>query len=284
VELKSEGAAPGTSNRFVYTYTEDFEGWRFFNIPFASFANRTDYNPGPNPSAPLNLAAMWGYSILLPGGSSGTFYLDDVALTEKAPIADFEDGIPAGFVGFADSWDGSGSSTTLAYGLADVDLPVVPMTGTNSVVSVTYSIAITGAWWCCPGEPGYGGVTHDFAATQDWSDYDSFGFWYHGSNSGADNRVELKSEGADPGTSNRFVYTYTEDFEGWRFFNIPFASFANRTDYNPGPNPSAPLNLAAMWGYSILLPGGSSGTFNLDDVALYGRPVTVLRVAFSDTD
>ena len=39
-------------------------------------------------------------------------------------VADFEAGIPPGFVGFADSWDGSGSATTLAYETTMVDLPV----------------------------------------------------------------------------------------------------------------------------------------------------------------
>ena len=34
-------------------------------------------------------------------------------------VADFEGGLPAGFVGFADSWDGSGSTTTLAYALPE---------------------------------------------------------------------------------------------------------------------------------------------------------------------
>ena len=258
VELKSDGADALNSNRYEYTFTDDVAGWRFFDIAFGDFARRYDYNPGPSPDDPINLATMWGYAILLPGGASGSFYLDQVAVTSGAVVADFESGVPAGFVPFADSWDGSGSSTTLAMDLATVDLPTVPGTAGNTVVSVTYDIAASGSWG---GGPGYGGVVHDFAATEDWSSYQSFSFWFHGSNSGADLRVELKSDGADARNSNRYEYTFTDDVAGWRFFNIAFDSFTQRTDYNPGPSPADPINLAQMWGYAILLPGGASGHF-----------------------
>ena len=267
VELKSDGASAANSNRYEYTFVDDIVGWRFFNLPWSAFTARTDYNPGPNPAAPLNQGSVWGYSILLPGGATGTFYLDQVALTNAAVVADFEGGVPAGFVPFADSWDGSGSSTTLAMDTANVDLPTVPGSAGNMVISVAYDIAASGSWG---GGPGYGGVTQDFAATQDWSDFDSFTFWFYGSNSGATMRVELKSDGASAANSNRYEYTFVDDIAGWRFFNLPWSAFAARTDYNPGPNPADPLNLQAAWGYSLLLPGGAAGTFYLDQVALHG--------------
>ena len=180
-------------------------------------------------------------------------------------LADFESGFPEGFVPFADSWDGSGSSTTLSLDLASVDLPVIPVMTPNSAAAVTYDIAASGSWG---GGPGYGGVTHDFAAAQDWSDYQAFSLWFYGSNSGANLRVELKSDGADAANSNRYEYTFTDNTAGWRFFNLPWSAFTRRNDYNPGPNPDDPINLTAMWGYSILLPGGASGSFYLDQVAL----------------
>ena len=189
-------------------------------------------------------------------GSSGFFVL-----------ADFESGVPAGFVPFADSWDGSGSTTTLAMDTTPVDLPTVPGTAGNMVVSVTYDIAASGGWG---GGPGYGGVVHDLAPAQDWTSYQSFSFWFHGSNSGADIRVELKSDGDDATNSNRYEYTFSDDVAGWRFFNIAFDSFTRRYDYNPGPSPDDPINLAKMWGYGILLPGGASGSFHLDQVMAFG--------------
>ena len=279
VELKSDGASAGSSNRYEYTFTDDVAGWRFFNLPWSVFTARTDYNPGPNPADPLNLAAVWGYSILLPGGANGSFYFDQVALTSAAVVADFEAGIPDGFVGFADSWDGSGSSTTLAMATENVALPQVPGAAGNMVVAVEYDIAASGSWG---GGPGYGGVTQDFATVQDWSDYATFSFWFHGSNSGAALRVELKSDGADAGSSNRYEYTFTDDVAGWRFFNLSWSAFTARTDYNPGPNPADPLNLAAVWGYSILLPGGAAGSFYLDQVSLFGGMSSEQRMVIDD--
>ena len=205
---------------------------------------------------------------LLPGGASGTFYLDQVALTAGSVVADFETGIPAGFVPFADSWDGSGSTTTLILDLALVNLPVIPMMSPNSAAAVTFDIAASGSW----GGAGYAGVTHDFTPVQNWSDYQGFSLWYRGSGSGADIRLELKSDGGDAFNSNRYEYTFTDNFTGWVYFNIPWGDFLQRTDFNPGPNPADPINLAAIWGYSILLPGGASGSFYLDQVTVSGVP------------
>jgi beta-glucanase (GH16 family) len=269
VELKADGAGAATSNRYEYTFTDDVTGWRFFTLSWDDFTRRYDYNPGPSPDDPINLATMWGYSILLSPGASGTFDLDLVALTASATVADFESGAPDGFVPFADSWDGSGSTTFMAMDTATMELPVVPSAAGNQVIAVQYDIAASGGWG---GGPGYGGVTHDFAAAQDWSDYATFSFWFNGSSSGADHRVELKADGAGAATSNRYEYTFTDDVTGWRFFNLPWDDFTRRYDYNPGPSPDDPINLAAMWGYSILLSPGASGTFDLDQVTLFGGP------------
>ncbi len=266
VELKSEGTnVDGASNRFVYTYTDNFSGWRFFDLPFTGFANRTDYTPGPTPSAPLNLAKMWGYSILLAPGITGTLYLDQVALTKITTIDTFETGIPNGFVPFA----GSGSSVTME--LNSRPLPTEPYTTVNQVVAMTYTVAAG----------SYAGVTTDFAASQDWTGNDGLALWLYGSNSGGAHRVELKSDGTNAGgASNRYQYTFTDDFSGWRRFQLPFSSFVRRTDYNPGPSPDDPINLGKIWGYSLLLDPNTSGVSYLDQVEVYGHP-TEARISFS---
>lgn len=182
-------------------------------------------------------------------------------------IADFEPGVlPAGFVGFADSWDGSGSTTTLAMVTKTVALPTVPALANNTVVSVTYNVAAAGGWG---GGPGYAGIAHTFAASQDWSAYQGFSFWYYGGNSSAAMRVEIRTNGTASNPSDRYVYSFTDDFTGWRYFAIPWTDFVYRTDYEPGPKLHV-LNLAKMWGYGILIPGGVSGTFYLDNFAAYG--------------
>ena len=87
-----------------------------------------------------------------------------------------------------------------------LDLPTVPGTAGNTVVSVTYDIAASGSWG---GGPGYGGVVHDLSPAQDWTGFQSFSFWFYGSNSGADLRVELKSDGGDASNSNRSGFART---------------------------------------------------------------------------
>ncbi len=267
VELKSDGDSAGVSNRFVYEFTDNSSEWRYFSIPFTSFIKRTDYNPGAGLGDSLALGKMWGYSILLPGGASGSFLMDEVSVTGYGTMYDFESGIPSGFVGFADSWDGSGSSTTLGLAIDTSSLPSIPAQDGTQVAKVTYSIAASGGWG---GGPGYGGVSHDFGATQSWYNFQGLSFWYNGGNTGAAMRIELKSDGASAGVSNRFVYEFTDGFSGWRFFSIPWSSFVKRTDYNPGAGLGDNINFNAIWGYSVLIPGGAAGVFMLDDVAPYG--------------
>jgi beta-glucanase (GH16 family) len=279
VELKSDGANSSASNRFEYSFTDNSADWRYFSIPFASFVKRTDYNPGAGLGDSLALTKMWGYSILIPGGASGSFMMDEVSVTGYGTMYDFQGGIPGGFVGFADAWDGSGSATTLSLTTDTSNLPVVPVQDATTVAKVTYSIAASGGWG---GGPGYGGVSHDFAATQNWSSYQGFGFWYYGGNNGAAMRIELKSDGANAGASNRFVYSFTDNFTGWRFFSIPWSGFVKRTDYNPGASLGDSINFNSIWGYSVLIPGGAAGTFMLDNVAPYGGGggTIVPRVSF----
>ncbi|MEM7112807.1 MAG: carbohydrate binding domain-containing protein [Chloroflexota bacterium] len=281
VELKADGANANDSNRYAFTFTDDVMGWKAVDIPFSEFAARTDWNPGPNPSDPLNLANMWGYSILLASGTDGTFRLDDVMLTKRMLIHDFEGGFPAGFGGFADSWDGSGSDTTLALETAAIDLPTVPAITGTTAVSVSYVVDDAIANW--GNAPGYAGVTHNFAETQDWSDYETFGFWWWGSGSGGQHRVELKADGANANDSNRYAFTFTDAAEGFIWIVVPFDTFAARTDFNPGPSPSDPINKGKIWGYSILLASGTEGVMRLDEVAVYGNPATELSVAL-DSD
>ena len=278
LELKSDGASAGASNRFVYTFTDNFTGWKYIEVPFSSFINRTDYTPGPAPTAPMNLLEMWGYSLLLPGGVSGTVYLDRVAISGHQLVASFDTGLPTGFAGFADSFDGSGSSTMLSVSNDTAAITMLPANADNKVVSVTYSIAAAGGWG---GGPGYGGITQAYSSTANWSLAQSFNMWFMGGGTGAALRIELKSDGPGDASSNRYVYGFTDDFNGWKLINVPWSQFSARSvyDYNPGPSPSDPINLAKIWGYSILIPGGVSGSFKMDQVNLYGN--TPVQVGFS---
>lgn len=278
IELKTDGASPAESNRFVYNFMDDFSGWKYFALPFEDFIKRTDYNPGAALGDSIVLEEMWGYSVLLSAGIQGVFNLDNVTVTGYTPPVDFESGIPAGFVGFADSWDGSGSDTTLAYELVDIPLPLIPAVVDNTAVYVTYNVAASGSWG---GGPGYAGITHDFSTTQDWTSFEGFSFWWYGGNTSGEHRIELKTGGASPADSNRFVYAFLDDFSGWKYFTLPFSEFTKRTDYNPGAALGDTPALDQVWGYSVLLSAGVQGSFYLDQIAAYGG-VEPLRVAFTD--
>ncbi|HSR29002.1 MAG TPA: carbohydrate binding domain-containing protein [Anaerolineae bacterium] len=69
-----------TSERFDYEFTDDTPGWRRIFIPWSDFSRATDFQPDGAPEDGLTLTEMWAYAIALPSGTSGTFYLDDVAL------------------------------------------------------------------------------------------------------------------------------------------------------------------------------------------------------------
>ncbi len=269
VELKTAGTnVGGYSDRFVYSFTDSSSDWRFFAIPFSSFVKRTDYNPGAALGDTPDLTLVWGYSILLPV-TSGSFSIDEISVTGySSPVTDFQpSGPPAGFVGFADSWDGSGSATTLALTYPSDDLPTVPTQDGTTVATVTYNVASSGSWG---GGPGYAGVTQDFSSSQSWFNFQGFSFWYKGGNTGAAMRVEIKTDGPSAGASNHFEYGFTDNFSDWRYFSIPWSSFTKRTDYNPGAGLGDSINHSVMWGYSFLIPGGAAGSFSIDDVAAYG--------------
>lgn len=280
IELKTDGDTPLLSNRFEYSFTDDFSGWKYFALPFADFIKRTDYNPGTALGDALVLTKMWGYSVLLSSGTAGVFDIDNISLTGYSVPIVFEAGMPAGFTGFADSWDGSGSTTTLVTSLVDLPLPLIPEVVDNTAIYVTYNVALTIPNW--GDAPGYAGVTHDFSETQDWSSFEGFSLWWYGGDTGAEHRIELKTDGASPALSNRFAYSFMDDFSGWKYFTLPFADFVKRTDYNPGAALGDTPALDLVWGYSVLLSAGIQGSFYLDQIAAYGG-VEPLQVAFSQS-
>ena len=190
------------------------------------------------------------------------------SVTAAPFLHDFESGIPAGLVGFANSWDGSGSTTTLALAVTAQDVPQVPETVDNDVLTVTYNVAAAIPDW--GNAPGYAGITFDASAVMDWSAYSAFSFWWYGGNTGATHRIELKTDGDSPAASNRFVYSFMDDFSGWKYFALPFNDFVKRTDYNPGAALGDSLVLAEMWGYSVLLSAGTAGEFDIDNLTVTG--------------
>ncbi|MFI5978711.1 carbohydrate binding domain-containing protein [Streptomyces sp. NPDC051452] len=129
---------------------------------------------------------------------------------------------------------------------------------------------------------GYGGFTHDFAATEparDWSAHQGIRFWWDGRDNGRKIAFEIKDGGANGEASELWTTSFTDDFTGWKQIEIPFTDFAYRTDYQPVGGIDHVLGLTLMWGYAVTLPAGAKGDFAMDDVELYGRADQSLRAS-----
>ncbi|MFE3633601.1 carbohydrate binding domain-containing protein [Streptomyces sp. NPDC059168] len=131
---------------------------------------------------------------------------------------------------------------------------------------------------------GYGGFTHDFAATgsgRDWSPHRGIRFWWDGQDNGRKVAFEIKDGGAHGEASELWTTSFTDDFTGWRRIEIPFTDFTYRTDYQPVGGIDHVLGLDRMWGYAVTLPAGAKGHFAMDGVELYGRADQSLRASVS---
>jgi beta-glucosidase len=128
------------------------------------------------------------------------------------------------------------------------------------------------------GAESYGGLVHNLPATQDWSAYGGFRFWFHGGNtaplppgSGPRIHVEIKDGGADGEKSELWNTSFTDDYDGWTLIEIPFGNFVYRGDYQPVGGINQVLDLKEMWGYAFTPPSGREGRFAIDDVQVYGN-------------
>lgn len=131
---------------------------------------------------------------------------------------------------------------------------------------------------------GYGGFTHDFAATapaHDWSAHQGIRLWWEGRNNGRKITFEIKDGGANGEASELWTTSFTDDFTGWKQVELPFTDFAYRTDYQPVGGIDHILGLNGMWGYAVTLPPGAKGDFAMDGVELYGRADQALRASVS---
>ena len=199
------------------------------------------------------------------------------AVNALPKIADFESGIPTGMGVFSDRLDGAAGGRTLVTATTTIgDLPtILPITDTTSLL-FEYDLIINDWGYA------YGGLNHSFSATQDWSNYDGFSFWFYGSNTGNTIELELWDGGTSGPTSERFEQEFVDDVAGWRLFKVDFSDFEYATDYQPNPA-NGILDLNEMWGYNFgIVTSPSSGEFIIDNVELYSYTPLELIVDFSN--
>ncbi|MFO7540394.1 MAG: carbohydrate binding domain-containing protein [Chloroflexota bacterium] len=122
-------------------------------------------------------------------------------------IADFEDGVPAGWFVYGD-WGNITLEITVPT-IADSDPLALPgQVGPNNVLSVTAEV------------PTWAGFGAGLSPVQDWSDYDALSFWFYGENSGTTHEFEIQTL---PGDDRRAEFV--DNFAGWRQIILPFNTF-----------------------------------------------------------
>ncbi|MBN2005402.1 MAG: family 16 glycosylhydrolase, partial [Anaerolineae bacterium] len=273
-------------------FPDDFSGWKFFQIPFSSFA-RKDWQPGGAPNDGLTLTEVWGYALGFPANAGAqTYYIDDVGLMVRQTVVDeFDDGVPGGVdgdgnpVGFV-VWGGGGYTAALTTTLVSASDPLTlpHQTGDNRVAQFDTTIP----------DGGWGGFTHAFAnatldawVSQDWSTYTGVTFWFYGANSGGNVNFDIFDNRTTNGDScERWTTIFPDDFSGWKFFQIPFSSFT-RKDWQPGGAPNDGLTLTEVWAYALGFPANVGAQTNyIDKVILYGNTGAAeeLEAGFSSAD
>ncbi len=114
-------------------------------------------------------------------------------------------------------------------------------------------------------------VTQIFPRPQDWSAYSGISFWFNGTQAQGDIILELwenkdlEQRGAE---SERFWYTFRDDFRGWKKFDVPWDQFKRR----PFPNTADDgFTRREMWGVCIIIPDNNRerrGTCDFDQIEL----------------
>ncbi|MDH3295615.1 MAG: hypothetical protein OER95_14950, partial [Acidimicrobiia bacterium] len=274
-----------TSERFDYEFTDDSAGWRLITIPWSDFTRATDFQPGGAPDDGLTLTEVWAWAIVLPLGTD-TVYFDDVRVDN--PIIDgFEsglpfgvdgDGVPVGFYTFSD-----GGSTVALSTTATPPAPVPGSTAGNNVLQVDLNVGAFAGF--------IHGFTNDAAdawVPQDWSASEGLAFWLYGNSSGTSMFVDIldnRNPGSTGDDAERWTVVLTDDFSGWRYFEIPFTSFSRKEIGNSAPNDGFTLTEVHGWAFGTLGTGGPVA-FYLDAAALYGTgetPPVAVQLAQSIT-
>ncbi|MDQ1657823.1 MAG: beta-glucosidase [Cryptosporangiaceae bacterium] len=165
-----------------------------------------------------------------------------------------------------------GNDTASNPTLTQVSAPDVPgASGDNHALDVKYKIS------------AYGGYSHNFSASEDWTAFGGFSFWVKGSSTGNKIQFEIKDGGTDGEHSELFEGFFTDDSSTWKQVKLPFTEFVKRTSYQPSPAPTdGNLDLTNMWGFSLNIPPGE-GTFDIDNVVLFGTAsprASVVKDAF----
>jgi hypothetical protein len=107
------------------------------------------------------------------------------------------------------------------------------------------------------------GIYHYYSTAKDWSVYDTFRFWFYGTNSGETVRVVCASTASDADFTDRYVETFTDNVSGWTEKVLDKSDF---TIENGTPSWSSIYNI------SIEVVPTSTFTWYVDRLIIYEYP------------
>ncbi|MFU8888846.1 MAG: carbohydrate binding domain-containing protein [Trueperaceae bacterium] len=205
-------------------------------------------------------------------------------------LADFEGGVPAArdafnnAIGFSLFQDGGGALALSAVAIEPGDELALPDQETvEHVLRVDHRIASWG---------GFSQAFADAAMTRwipvDLSGYAGLRFWHKGDGRGGTLQVDLfdnRNPNLTGDSAERWFSRFVDDTTEWRLIEIPFASFARRTDHQEPGAPNDGLGLDEASGWAIIFPPGE-GTSYVARVEAYGSSGVVaegvITVQFAD--
>jgi subtilisin family serine protease len=167
-----------------------------------------------------------------------------------------------------DNFESGSTSRWGAYNDANTSITssiVAPGAAGDYGMQVQYSI---GSW---------GGVDQGYEIAQNWSNYQTFDFWFNGTNTGTTIRLEIydnKMPASTTGDTERFEHKFVDNFTGWKHFSIPWAAFARRSEWQPAGAPNDGFTLTEIWGFNFA-PLRGAGSFQMDQVELVKKTYSV---------
>ncbi|MCB0033982.1 MAG: CIA30 family protein, partial [Anaerolineales bacterium] len=201
----------------------------------------------------------------------------DICSTRSDVVDDFENGLATGVDGDGNSigfftFKDPNASTTVTFTtnlVSDTDPLALPgQSGDNTLYQVDLNVA------------SYAGTTHAFEnipvdtwTPQDWSSYAGISFWFYGQNTGTVLGFEIQ-DNRQPGSTTTdteiWNYTFTDDFEGWKKFELRFSEFSRKEIGNGAPNDGFGLEEVHSWAFLSLETDGADVTYYMDDVIVCG--------------
>lgn len=253
LDNRAAGVDADTSERYAYLFSDNFTGWKSFDLAWNTFVRRSDWQPAGAPNDGFNLTAIYGFNFS-PVHGNGSFRLDQIQFgvtttdTSVLILDNWEDGNLAPWSTFEDS------NSIITAGIKS------PGRSGLYALSLDYGVAAK----------GWGGTEVRYSGPQDWSGTAAVVFWMSGGNSGNAIRLEVyenRASGSTTDTAERFEYRLIDNWSGWKQLTIPWSNFTRRADWQPQGAPNDGFSRSQVWGFNFS-PINGQGSFQLDDIQL----------------